>query len=328
MSGARRTELEGQILDGLYRMGQPLGSGSTGLVLSATRVSDEREVAIKVLRPELSQREDLCRRLRQEGEAARAIRHTGVVPCLDAGELPDGSPYLVFERLHGESLLRLIRRRGPMRVSQLIAVAHRVSKVLYAVHRAGYVHRDLKTEHIWLSNDRGALQVSLLDFGVCQAPSEEQTRGSRCQIFGTPGYLAPEQAAPSEPATPQSDLYGLGATLFEALTVRPPFAGPSIGTLLRLSLTEEAPSVSRFRPGLPRALERLIRDLLARDPKQRPLNARVVERTLSAMADTPFQLAEAELSADLVPAADSALIQTLDEGRPTWAPAFFRAAHV
>lgn len=326
MLGARRPDLEGLTLDGLYRVGEPVGSGSTGVVLAATRISDERDVVIKVLRRELAHRTDLAARLMLEAEAARAIRHPGVVPCLDQGRLWDGSPYVVFERLRGESLLRLIRRRGPMRVPQLIAVAYRITKVLAAVHRTGYVHRDLKSEHIWLASDRGALQVSLLDFGVCQPPVGGDTRKSGCQVFGTPGYLAPEQAAPTEPATERSDLYGLGATLFEALTVRPPFAGPSVGTLLRLALSEEAPSVSRFRAGIPRALERLVRELLARDPNARPLNTRVVERALSSMADTPFGLAEAELASELVSASDTGLIPTLDEGRPTRAPAFFRAA--
>ncbi len=326
MSAARRPELVGLTLDGLYRVGEVVGSGSTGVVLAATRLSDGRDVVIKVLRGDLAHRADLTARLEREAEAARAIRHPGVVACLDQGRLPDGSPYVVFERLSGESLLHYIRRRGPMRVAELLAVANRVTKVLSAVHRVGYVHRDLKPEHVFLSAERGALHVSLLDFGVC-LPPEGDGLGSRFQIFGTPGYLPPEQASASEPTSVRSDLYGLGATLFEALTVRPPFAGPTLGSVLRLALSEDAPSVSRFRPNVPRALERLIRDLLARDPQARPLNTRVVERALAAMADTPFALAEAELASQLASDRDAMLVPTLDEGRPTRAPALLRAAH-
>src|SRR4051812_35986214 len=182
-----RKELWGALLDGLYRLGEPVGTGATGVVLRAWRESDGREVVVKVLKASLAYRADLALRLRREGEAARAIRHPGIVSCLGEGTLPDGSPYVVFERLHGESLLRLVRRRGPLPVNQAIAVMRRATRVLAAVHTAGYVHRDLKSEHIWLSTERGALHVSLIDFGVCQPPQTELTSSLACQVLGTPG---------------------------------------------------------------------------------------------------------------------------------------------
>jgi serine/threonine protein kinase len=303
-----------------------VGTGATGIVLSARRETDGREVVVKMLREHLAHRADLGMRLRREAEAARLIRHPGMVPCLGEGTLSDGSPYIVFERLSGESLLRHLRRRGPLPVAQAIAVARRVSRVLSAVHATGYVHRDLKSEHIWLSADRGALHVSVIDFGVCQAPHPEATSSLACQVLGTPGYLAPEQAAPSERATARSDLYGLGASLFEALTGRPPFTGHSAATLLRQSLSEDAPSVARFRPDVPRSLERLVQSLLAREPGARPFNTRLLDRALSAVADTPLHDAESALVTELRPSLDAALVQTLDEGRPTRAPALRRAA--
>ena len=97
-------------------------------------------------------------------------------------------------------------------------------------------------------------------------------------MLGTPGYLAPEQAAPTAPATARSDLYGLGATLFEALTGRPPFAGLNAASLLRQALSEDAELVGRVRANVPRSLERLLQSLLSRDPSGRPLNTRLVER--------------------------------------------------
>jgi serine/threonine-protein kinase len=317
MVGDGRRELWGALLDGLYRLGEPLGCGATGVVLRARRLSDGREVAIKMLRRELAHRADLCLRLRREAEVARAVRHPGVVSCLAQGELPDGSPYVVFERLSGESLLRLLRRRGPLPVTQALAVARRVSRVLSAVHGAGYVHRDLKSEHVWLSSENGALQVALIDFGVCQPPDGDAASHLAHQVLGTPGYLAPEQAAPSGPASARSDLYGLGATLFEALTGRPPYAGPSAVGLLRLALSEDAAPLGQLRAEVPRAVERLVQGLLSRAPESRPLNARVVERALSQLADTPLARAEAELALELRSGPDAALVQTLDEGRPT-----------
>jgi serine/threonine protein kinase len=325
MFGDARKELWGALLDGQYRLGEPVGTGATGVVLRGYRESDGREVVVKVLKASLAHRADLGLRLRREAEAARAIRHPGIAACLGEGALSDGSPYVVFERLHGESLLRRVRRHGPLPVNQAIAVMRRATRVLAAVHAAGYVHRDLKSEHVWLSAERGALHVSLIDFGVCQPPQTDLSSALACQVLGTPGYLAPEQAAPSGPVTPRSDLYGLGATLFEALTGRPPFAGLNPGHLLRQALSEDPELVGRVRANVPRNLERLVQSLLARDPNDRPLNTRLVERALAAAADTPLHHAETQLVAELQPAPDAALVQTLDEGRPTRAPVPARA---
>jgi serine/threonine protein kinase len=308
--------LWGKRLDGRYRLGEPLGCGATGVVFAAQRETDGRSVAIKCLRNELGSRADLSARLRQEAVAGRSIHHPGIVPCLDQGTLADGSPYVVFERLVGESLLRFVRRRGPLSVSEGIAVARRVARVLSAVHAAGYVHRDVKSEHVWLSSERGILHVSLIDFGVCQPP-EPEPHDASCQVLGTPGYLSPEQASGAEPASPRSDLYGLGATLFEALTGRPPFAGPNAAVLLRLALTEDPEPLVRLRADVPRILERLVHTLLAREPAARPLNARLVERALLNAADTPLAVAETSLAFQLERARDEQLVQTVDEGRPT-----------
>jgi serine/threonine protein kinase len=311
-----RWELWGTLLDGRYRVLEALGTGATGVVLSAVSEPDGKPVAIKVLRSELAQRADLSRRLRQEAVASRSIRHPGIVPCLADGSLPDGSPYVVFEQLAGESLLHFVRRRGVLSASEAIAVARKTARVLAAVHGAGFVHRDVKSEHVWLSVEAGALQVSLLDFGVCLAPDAEPC-AQDWQVLGTPGYLAPEQASGEERASPRSDLYGLGATLFEALTGKPPFSGANVAVLLRLALSQDAEPVGRLRRDVPRALERLVQALLARAPEGRPLNARMVERALVAAADTPLAQAELSLVKQLEPAPDEACVETLDEGRPT-----------
>jgi serine/threonine protein kinase len=203
-------------------------------------------------------------------------------------------------------------------LAQALAIARRVARVLAAVHAAGYVHRDVKSEHVWLSPEAGALRVSLIDFGVCQPPGGDVPQGTHgCPVFGTPGYLAPEQAAASGPASPQSDLYGLGATLFEALTGRLPFSGANAAVLLRLTLSGEPEPLSRFRRDVPRAVEKLLQSLLALDPAARPLNARLLERSLRNVADTPLDAAELALVSELRQGEDATLVETLDEGRPT-----------
>lgn len=288
MHEAQRRELWGALLDGRYRLGRPLGSGATGVVFSA-RDPHGRELAVKLLAPAYAADPELARRLREEARISLAVRHPGVVECVDQGVLHDGSPYVVFERVRGLSLLSLLRRWGRLSVGEALVVAQRTARVLAAVHAAGYVHRDVKPEHIVLCTDTQQLGLRLLDFGVCVGPSTEQEGArQRFGVYGTPGYASPEQAA-AEQVDGRSDLYGLGATLFEALTGRPPFSGRNPAVILTRTLREDPLPLSRLRPDCPRAVEALVGQLLSRDPAQRPYNARVVARELGRVSDTSLE---------------------------------------
>ena len=124
--------------------------GGTGVVFEGTRLSDGYGVVIKTLRPVYAYNADLCRRLKREAEVARRVAHPGIVPVLDEGTLPDGSPYLVLERIHGEPMNHLLRRVGILGVQETLAILRRVCDILHRAHAAGYVHRDVKPEHVVL----------------------------------------------------------------------------------------------------------------------------------------------------------------------------------
>jgi eukaryotic-like serine/threonine-protein kinase len=288
MHDAQRRELWGALLDGRYRLRKPIGFGATGVVFSA-RDPDGRELAVKLLSAAYAADPELARRLRQEARISLEVRHPGVVECLDQGVLHDGSPYVVFERVRGLSLLSLLRRWGRLSVGEALVVAQRTARVLAAVHAAGFVHRDVKPEHIVLCSETPQLGLRLLDFGVCTGPATEpEGARQRFGVYGTPGYASPEQAA-AELVDGRSDLYGLGATLFEALTGRTPFSGRNPAVILTRTLREDALPLSRFCPDCPRAVEALVGQLLARDPAQRPHNARVVARELGRVSDTSLE---------------------------------------
>lgn len=319
MLDAQRRELWGALLDGRYRLGRPLGSGATGVVFGA-RDLDGREVAVKMLSEAYAADAELAGRLRQEARISCEVRHPGIVECLGQGVLHDGSPYVVFERVRGLSLLALLRRWGRLSLGEALVVAQRTARVLAAVHAAGYVHRDVKPEHIVLCSQTPALSLRLLDFGVCIGPdlaSEQEGGRRRFGVYGTPGYASPEQAAAEPMVDGRSDLYGLGATLFEALTGRAPFSGRNPAVILTRTLSEDALPLSRLRPDCPRAVEALVGQLLARDPAQRPYNARVVARDLARVSDTSLELEARVLHGRVQSVAQSAILGASAEHQPT-----------
>jgi serine/threonine-protein kinase len=285
----QRRELWGALLDGRYRLGRPLGSGATAVVFSA-RDTDNRSVAVKLLDVPYAADAELARRLRSEARISSEVRHPGIVACLGQGTLHDGSPYVVFERVRGDSLLALFRRWGRLSVGEALVVAQRAARILAAVHAAGYVHRDVKPEHIMLCSDGPQLSVRLLDFGVCIGPGTESELPRKAfGVYGTPGYASPEQAA-ADDVDARSDLFGLGATLFEALSGKVPFSGSNPAAVLTRTLSVDALPLSRLRSDCPRAVEALVGQLLARDRELRPYNARVVARELGRISDTSLEL--------------------------------------
>jgi eukaryotic-like serine/threonine-protein kinase len=280
-----RDELRGQVLNKRYRIAGCIGVGGTGIVFEANRLNDGTSVAIKTLRPCFVEHPDLGRRLAREAEVARRVRHPGIVPVLDEGALDDGSPYIVMPLLRGESLSRVLVRAGCLPVQCVVSIVARVAAILHGAHCAGYVHRDVKPDHVLLDiGTRGELLVSLLDFGVCsssEAPAEERER-EHGKVFGTPTYVSPEQAAGKPDIDARADLFSLGVVMFEALSGRPPFADASVSKLLVRIIREEAPRVSELLPNVETSIDDIVARLLARDPQDRFPSARALGRVLTS----------------------------------------------
>ncbi len=284
VSADERGELRGQVLDGRYRIGRRVGLGGTGVVFEALCLQDGGRLAVKTLRPCFVSHPDLGRRLRREAEVARRVRHPGIVPVLDEGLIGDGTPYLVMPLLQGESLARVLLRARTLPAGQVHAIASRVAAILHSAHCAGYVHRDVKPEHVLLDlSPSGELLVSLLDFGVCSAkdaPPEERQR-EKGKVFGTPSYVSPEQAAGETDVDARADLFSLGVLMFEALTGRLPFSAPSVSKLLLRIIREDAPRVRDALPEIDQATDDLVARLLARHKQDRFPSARALARALA-----------------------------------------------
>jgi serine/threonine-protein kinase len=219
-------QLEGTVAAGQYRILRRMGSGATGVIYEAVRISDGVPVAIKLLRAAAAHEAVASDRLRREAEALGLSWHPNVVEVIDHGHLADGTAYLVMELLHGESLGTRLRNKGRLKPRDVLPVAMQVCDALAAVHAAGVVHRDLKPSNIFLAVDRddpaGPERVKLLDFGIARVEWEETRITNTGGPLGTPGYMSPEQEAGSGEIDARSDVFALGAVLYECLVGEPP----------------------------------------------------------------------------------------------------------
>jgi len=280
-----RSELRGVTLDDRYQLAGTIGVGGTGVVFDATRLADGERVVVKTMRPVYAYNPDLVTRLRREAEVSDRVSHPGIVPVLDEGLLGDGSPYLVMKRLHGESLARILLRERSLAPEEAVAIAMRVTNILDACHARGYIHRDIKPEHIMLDRGpTGALHVSLIDFGVCAAETapNDSREAEKGRVYGTPTYCSPEQASGNPYVDARADIWGIGVVLFESLAGKVPFSASNVTALLKRIIREDAPRVGLVAHHVSRELDALVSRAIARNPEDRHANGRALRRALRA----------------------------------------------
>lgn len=279
----------GQVLGGRYRIVEPLGKGGMGTVYLAERIPDQLEVAIKIVRPEHAGKATVHERFLREVRHTSRISSPHVVRILDSGMSADGRAFLVMERLEGETLTQRMRRPPALDVLEALHVARDVARALEAAHASGVVHRDLKPDNIFLCNDG---TVKVVDFGIAKAFVQEErprvvTEPSLTEahrVVGTPTYMSPEVIT-KEGLSPASDLYALGVILYETLAGQPPFVEEDAITTMYRHVHEVPKRLREVAPTLriPGALEALVRDLLAKQPEQRPKGAAEVARRIEAL---------------------------------------------
>jgi serine/threonine protein kinase len=290
----------GRVLQQRYRLDERIGAGAMGVVYRATDLALLREVAVKMLRPELVVGERMDVRLAREGQVLARIRHPNVVTVHDRGQAEDGRSFVVMELLRGESAASVVRRlrdgdavsraRADLLrelggeaavadgdVRQVVRWIVATADGLHAAHQGGVVHRDVKPSNLFL--ERGG-RVVLLDFGIVTS-GVHGTRGNDGSPFGTPAYMAPEQLDAGAEPTVRSDVYSLTATLYHLLTGRAPFTGTERQVLAAIQGSEPRP-VDTLRPGLPADLAAIVEKGLAKDPSHRYASALALRDDLLA----------------------------------------------
>ncbi len=266
-----------------YAISRELGQGGMATVYLAEELKHGREVAIKVLHPDVAPSAGADRFLREIGIAAR-LSHPHLVPLIDSGKA-DGLLYYVSAYLPGGSLRDRLKEEGKLSVAEALRIAADVGAGLDYAHRAGFVHRDVKPANI-LFADGLAL---LADFGVARATcgeKGEQVTGVGF-VVGTPEYMSPEQASGETELDARSDIYSLGCVVFEMLIGEPPFAGASPRALMAKQVTEEARRVRMLRPEVPMSVDAAIARALAKDPARR--FASVADFVAALQVDEPVR---------------------------------------
>jgi CheY-like chemotaxis protein len=265
--------LPGATLDGKYRLEEKIGEGGFAVVYRATHLALERPVAVKVLRPSLTDAEAQLRGLRQEGISATRVNHPNAVAVLDSGVTRTGVGYLVMELLSGRSLAEELQQGGPVTPARAGQIMVPVCRVLAAAHAQGLLHRDIKPANIFLSTRDGVETVKVVDFGIARLFGEAAAGAHTTigQVVGTPVYMSPERLL-GKPHDGRADVYSVGVTLYQMLAGQSPFTASEggVAALILACMSEDPIPLMKVRPDLPRALCVVVMSAMARNPADRP----------------------------------------------------------
>ncbi len=265
---------------GRYMVRRVLGEGGQKLVYLVHDQALDRDCALSVIKSDFLEPEDLLRLRREAHTMARLAAHSNIVTVLDLGE-EDGTPYLVCEYVPAGDLRQELRKaRGSLPLERALSIASDVARALVVAHGRGVIHRDVKPANVWLCDDGSA---KLGDFGLAFFIDRSRLTAPYTML-GTAAYMSPEQAR-GEPVTERSDLYALGALLYEMVSGRPPFVDDNLPAVIAQLLNAQPTKPTAFNAEVPPALEALILQLLAKAPAMRPANAVRVGESLRVITD-------------------------------------------
>lgn len=286
-------DLTGQRV-GSYLIQGCIGEGGMGTVYLAIHPSIRRKLALKVLQPHFARDREMCERFLREARAASRISNPGIVEILDFGYTADGLPFLVMEYIKGRPLSEVLKVQGRLSILESVRIGREIAFALRAAHRKKVIHRDLKPENIMrLSEpDKSGMHIKILDFGIACMDSQSEAARLTCTgaFLGTPPYMAPEVIHDARQASERSDVYALGAVLYQMLVGETPFTGPTPAAILFKILKQAPPAASERAPEIPPALCALLKRLLAKRPEKRMAMHELgkelleIERSLSCAA--------------------------------------------
>ncbi|GMV80754.1 MAG: hypothetical protein AMXMBFR7_19380 [Planctomycetota bacterium] len=287
MPPASSSPVSGPRRIGGYEIVEKIGEGAMGVVFKARQVSLDREVALKVVKPEVAKDATFLERFQREARSSAQLNHPNIVRGIDVGQdEASGLWYFAMEYVDGPSLKDVLARDGTLPEGRALRIVLQVARALECAAKQNIVHRDIKPDNVMLA--KGEV-VKLADLGLAKRiDSENAALTQTGKTVGTPYYMAPEQIRGEQQKIDQrTDLYALGATLFHLVTGRPPFHGASGAAILALHLKEPAPRAKSLNPKLSEGINALIAKLLEKEPAQRYQSARELAERVEILVDDP-----------------------------------------
>ncbi len=263
---------QGDTVVGRYRVGRLLGAGGMGLVFEGEHLELGNEVAIKVVRPQLSRSQHIATRFVHEARSVAGLSSPHIARVFDAGQLPSGEAFLVMERLHGQDLLSRLGQSGPLPYRQAAEIVLQACEAMAAAHASGLIHRDIKPEHLFITESPGSPPfVKLLDFGISKQLGA--TGAARVTLpgdsIGSPCYMSPEQMQNPAAVDERTDIWSLGVVLYESLTGTRPFDGDTDGQIQWQVIAESPPALLELGNDIPPRLVEIVDRCLEKDANLR-----------------------------------------------------------
>lgn len=271
--------LIGKRISGRYKVEKKIGGGGMAFVYLAHDIILDRDVAVKVLRPDFANDEEFIRRFHREALSATSLAHPNIVNIYDVGE-EDSIYYIVMEYVEGQTLKEYIQQNSPVKVEVAIKIIEQLASAMNHAHQNQIIHRDIKPQNILIDKNGN---VKITDFGIAMALSYTAITQTNA-VLGSVHYLSPEQAR-GEMATEKSDIYSLGIVMFELLTGKLPFSGETAISIALKHLQSETPSVRKINPSIPQSVENIVLKATAKDPAFRYKTALEMENDLKTALD-------------------------------------------
>jgi serine/threonine-protein kinase len=274
----------GEVLGDKYRLIRLIGQGGMGSVYEAQHAFVGRKFAVKLLRPECATIPEAVARFHREATAVAEVESKHIVGVFDFGLAASGSPYIVMEYLTGEDCRSALRRAGTLPAARAAQIVGEACKGLETAHRLDIVHRDLKPENLFIAHEPdGAEVVKVLDFGIAKLRHRATTlfATQAGAVMGTAVYMSPEQARESRDVDHRTDIYSLGATLYEMVSGRPPHDGETFAGIIFSILRQEPSPLEALCPNLPARFGDVVRKAMAKEPAERYQSARELRDALA-----------------------------------------------
>jgi hypothetical protein len=276
----------GDVVAGKYRIESVIGTGGMGVILGAQDTSLGRRVAIKFLASHKARNEDANARFVREARAAASIQSEHVVRVFEVGTLPTGASYIVMEHLTGGDLAQILGSRGALPIHEAVDYLLEACEAIGEAHNRGIVHRDLKPQNLFVTHTPdGSSCVKVLDFGISKAIDEEAPNLTATDtVMGTPLYMSPEQVRSLKSVDLRSDVWALGAILFELVTASPIYEAASATALCAMIAMDPPTPLRARRPDAPAELEAVILRCLHKDPNGRYADVAALAEALAQFA--------------------------------------------